>query len=65
MSQLASLVHRVHNRTRPANPIAMKIFDDQAKKPRALDKMKNIFSRFPALIRRVKAATSAMSRSAL
>ena len=59
MSQLASLVHRVHNRTRPANPIAMKIFDDQKKKPRALDKMKNIY------IGRLKAATSATPRSAL
>src|SRR6202167_1018638 len=43
-SQLATLVHRVHKRTRPARPIAMKIFDDQAKKPSALDKMKNIYA---------------------
>jgi hypothetical protein len=45
MSQLASLVHRVHNKTRPAKPIAMKIFDDQTKKPSALDKVKNIYGR--------------------
>src|ERR1700733_12972149 len=44
MSQLASLVHRVHKTTRPTKPIAMKIFDDQAKKPSALDKMKNIYA---------------------